>query len=202
MVDFKNYIRTETTFDSDVDPYNDADIQNDGRWLQEQEDQALIEAEQGREIALRMQASLPRYLQELEKLPCSPEEKVEMLSLFEGGEVIPFTKFVNKVVTIIGCIVWTRPPYLDRTTGEEKEGYDQIRYMLDDFTEEGVPKIMSGSSGLINHTQGMLAANGWYLWEKPVRYKCLWDGSGTPFRMINQDRVDKMRAAKEARTGK
>lgn len=171
-------------------------------WNGETEADAIIEEEQGREIALRADKPLPRYLKELEKLSCSPQEKVEMLSLFEGGEVIKFTKFVGKTVSIIGCIIWTRPPMTDRSTGEQKEGYDEIRFLLDEFTEDGIPKIMTGSLGLLNHTFAMLSANGWYVWDKPVRYRCLWDGSGTPFRMIDQDRVERMQEERNARQGK
>jgi hypothetical protein len=155
---------------------------------------------------------LPKYLIELEKIGTyphcqenyrnlSPKDRLEILSLYEGGMPRSFTKYLNKVVSIIGCVIWWHPPFEAADKTGRKPGYDQIIFLTDEFDEDGLPIKIAGSSGLTNHVRGMLSGYGWFIWDEPVRFYCKREEGG-PFQMINKDRVDAMRKAKEARINK
>lgn len=221
MVDFSKRLTPQQeaindgTYD-DYDPFNDVDIQNDGRWIQEQEEKQsmALELAQGQAIARIVNSPLPEYLIKLGELPISPEEKVEIDSLFDYGakNARPFSKYINKVVTIIGACIHYKPPFQSYVSpedvkrgiaSEEKAGYNKIIYLLDEFDENGLPIFMAGSEGLANHTRAMLTQKGWFLWDKPVRYFITRGTTkGEPFTMINQDRVDRLKAERQAREEK
>lgn len=183
------------------DPFMDKEEEDDPSHY----DVTDIEVQSGQNISEIMRSDLPEYLVQLEKLVCPPEEKVELLSLYEGSIPRPFDKYINRVVTILGAIVWYHPPFqpnVENKNAPKKPGYDMILFLTDEFDEDGLPIVIKGSEGLTNHVRGMLSANGWYIWEAPVRYRLIREGQGKPFKMINQDRVDRMRAEKEARKQK
>lgn len=172
-------------------------------------DEQQLEEQQGKQIAAIMQSEVPEYLKQLALLgtreDCqhtlrgiSPEEKLEILSLYEGSVHRPFGKYLNKTVTILGCIIWYHPPIESFDGSGKKPGWDQILFLTDEF-ESGLPVVIKGSAGLTNHVRGMFAAKGWYMWDTPVRYTLLRESNSSPFQMINQDRIDRMQAAKEAR---
>lgn len=166
----------------------------------------------GQAIAEIRKAPLPEYLIELEKIGTYPHcqeryrdisarDKLEILSLYEGGMPRSFQKYLNKIVTVIGVAIWFHPPFEAADKSGRKPGYEQIIFLTDEFDEDGLPIKIAGSSGLTNHVRGMLSGYGWFIWDEPVRFYCKREEGG-PFQMINQDRVDKMRAAKEARKEK
>jgi hypothetical protein len=218
MVDFKSRLNQaldnqddemlSSMVHGDYDPFNGEEEAED---TIRQERSMELELQQGKNIAAIMNSELPEYLIQLAKLDKTPEEKVELDSLYTYAAVNarPFTKYVNKVVTIIGACVHYRPPFdsyvseEDRRRGiesEKKAGYNQILYMLDEFDENEMPIFIKGSEALANHTRAMLVNNGWFEWEKPMRYFITrGETRGAPFTMISMDRVERMRASKLSR---
>lgn len=219
MVDFAKQLNAALTEEDDAmlselihsTPLYDND-ENQEEYYKEENRETAIAIADGQAIAAIRKAPLPEYLVELEKIgtyphcqqnykDISPKDRLEILSLYEGGMPRSFQKYLNKVVSIIGCCIWYHPPFEAADKTGQKPGYEQIIFLTDEFDEDGLPIKIAGSSGLTNHVRGMLSGYGWFIWDDPVRFYCKREEGG-PFQMINQDRVDMMRKAKEARMNK
>lgn len=131
----------------------------------------------------------PRHLIELGKLPIDAEEKLELLSIYEGANWLSFNEFINREVELQGAIIWYHPPFKgkpdDKGNSVIKDGYYKILFLTTSIDRDGIPEVIScSSSALAPHVLAMLEIRGWYRWQKPVTYKFLQKGTGFPFRMI------------------
>lgn len=156
-----------------------------------------------RDIAELKQNEVPAYLQMLGDIKGTNEDKLEILSIFEGGTLKKFQTYLNQEVTILGAIIYRKNAGVTKE-GIEYAAYNQIRLLTDKFdADTDLPVIVALREGsLTNHIYAMIQVRGWYLWEEPVTYKFMQESSDKPFRMINVDRVKKMKAAMEARKKK
>lgn len=208
MVDFSSLRKAnEIARNFNPEDYEPENVFREERSLEE------IDIATGKEISMIMNSPIPEYLVELERLgtrtDCqhslfgiSPEEKVEILSIYEGSIARPFDLYLNKTVYLLGAIVWYHPPFQPADGSDKKPGYEQILLLTDNFDEDNQPIVIKGSAGLTNHIRGILSAKGWYMWDEPTPYTFKRGGAGMPFQMINTSRVNKMLAAKKAREGK
>lgn len=178
-------------------------------------DEAYLEDDKALEIyrpqdlvPLRAQENeVPMYLQVLSGLQVDSEEKLAQLSLFESGHPCKFDRYLNKEVEVLGAIVYWKPPYIAQKEvkkgteviarpGEEAPGYDQIRLLINDFDENDLPYVVCCSMGSLgNHLYAILSLNGWYLWDKPVKYRFWRDENTSGFRLTNLDRARSLKAS-------
>lgn len=143
--------------------------------------------------------AIPEHLIQLEKLDIPDDEKLELLSLYEGANWQKFSKYTNAIVPILGAIVWYHPPFKSKPNqegiSEVKAGYHKILFLTDNLDSDGIPIVIScSSSSLALHVLAMLRLKGWYVWEKPIRYKFLYDGPGTPYRLLNVEQFERRKA--------
>jgi hypothetical protein len=165
-------------------------------YVHHMEQEALEAADIGSFLASNF---TPRHIGELEKLTVSDEEKLDFLSLYEGAEWQPFTKYLNTVVEIKGAIIWYHPAYKGMPDSEGrsqvKPGYYKILFLTTKVDADGVPVVIAcSSSALAAHVLAMLNIRGWYIWPVPVKYKFLQSAQGMPFRMLHVKEEDKKHA--------
>lgn len=149
----------------------------------------------------------PRHLIELGKLSLDPEEKLELLSIYEGANWLSFNEFINREVELQGAIIWYHPPFKgkpdDKGNSVIKDGYYKILFLTTSVDRDGIPEVIScSSSALAPHVLAMLEIRGWYKWSKPVTYKFLQKGTGFPFRMISVHKPENTTVAEDKKNGK
>jgi len=121
------------------------------------------------------------------------DEREEMANLYYGLEPQPFNRVAGQELDVLGLIIFESGPYRGKDGLYHPEGYYQVRIVVLDRHEE--PMIVkSGSKSLLPH--GLHAANkyGWFLFEKPVKYRFSL-GENNSHRMFNTEHDYKKRLA-------
>lgn len=206
MVNFSKHVKAmqdDEGYYDDFNPFDDEKVE-DKIEDTELSPEVLQEIEKtNRAIAKKI--NVPEYIQKLANVKGSEEDKLGYLSLYEGLEEREFAKYNRRVIPIIGAIVKFFPPFVSNTEKDENgkaklmPGYEKPLFLTDLEDEDGNPIMIGGSKGLEMHVRAMCASRGWYIWERPVNYLFLYDGPGTPYRVVDQDRIEQMKAEREAR---
>lgn len=140
-----------------------------------------------------LESPLPMYLRELEKLPFTPDQKLQILSWYEGGTWKKFSEVINTEWEVAGAIIWYHPPFISKKEKDQngnptlQQGYEKILILTTKKDENERPIVIEASAGsLTMHMVSILRTKGWFLWQKPVKYR-FFTGPNGSFRMFNID---------------
>ncbi len=122
---------------------------------------------------------LPLYLQKAQEQGVQPD----VLASYLTGQVEPLSRHLNKVVGIVGAIIYFTGPYMSKQTQKVEPGYSCL-YLKTDLVlsrkvvvEEQVvtieePIILKVSSRVLAPLfLTMMSQYGWYDWD--IQVKCL-----------------------------
>lgn len=100
-----------------------------------------------------------------------------------------FGDFSNQVLTVHGMCIWEVdfiPNTKENVDSKSYYHYFQVRILAVD-SEGKIRLIKSSGKGLLRHVFFACQRYGWFLFEKPIRYRLTWAGTGKPHVMDNLD---------------
>src|SRR5258708_2995032 len=124
-------------------------------------------------IQMMLKGEIPLYFETLlEKHRDNPEEAEPEYSLFAGVDPKSFNDCINKEVNVLGCTVLPHPAYRSKKDGSIQPGYEKVYLLLDEKDSNGSHVVISTSGKYIfSYMTETMKYRGWYLWEKPARYR-------------------------------
>lgn len=159
----------------------------------------LVVSNQEDDVVLLKETEIPEYIIQISTINRDRNDLLAILSIFENGTLVRFTRYVGQDVNILGAIIWHHPPYLSKKEKDDKGepllkvGYDQIRFLTDKRDENDNPIVVFASYGsLANHVRAILSVRGWYLWDEPVKYRFKINEDSGAFQIIDMDRVNRL----------
>lgn len=149
---------------------------------------------------------LPLYIRKLQELGVPEEEKEPILSLYIGGAFRSFDYYVNNVVEIQGAAILYHGPYMSRpvkdSTGkviaesQPQPGYYFTAFLTTQEDEKGNLIVLRSSGAfLMLHAAYMVNQRGWFLWEKPIKYRVT-RGENGDHRLQNTEKPKGLKVAK------
>lgn len=115
----------------------------------------------------------------------SMDEREEMANLYYGLDPQPFNHIAGQELDVLGLIIFESGPYKGRDGLFHPEGYYQVRIIVLDRHNEPI-MIKSGSKSLLPHALHAANKYGWFLFQKPVRYRFSLGENGS-HRMFNTE---------------
>lgn len=100
-----------------------------------------------------------------------------------------FGDFSNQILTVHGMCIWEvdyTPKSQENADSKQHARYFQIRILAVD-SEGKIRLIKSSGKDLMRHVFFACQKYGWFIFEKPIKYRFSWEGTGKPHVISNLD---------------
>lgn len=100
-----------------------------------------------------------------------------------------FGDFSNQILTVHGMCIWEvdyTPKTQENADSKQRARYFQVRILAVD-SENKIKLIKSSGKDLLRHVFFACQKYGWFIFEKPIRYRFTWAGTGKPHVIDNLD---------------
>lgn len=139
---------------------------------------------------------VPMYIRKLYDLDLPPDEKESLLSIYLGVFPRKLDLYINEVVEVQGVAILPHGDFKGKD-GTYKKGYYKTYILTTMEDDKGNPVVLASSGGgLTLHMAYAMEQRGWYIWDKPVRYKITRGDDGS-HRMRNLDKPKLLKTTKK-----